>query len=204
MLRKKGLIILVAEDDFLVSEEIIRALKSLGYKNIIEAADGREAVEKTRSAKPDVVLMDIQMPVLDGLEAARRIQECCPTPVVVLTAYETEDFVHKAAEAGVGSFLTKPPKADELARAIIIAIARHADLMELRRVNRELEQALADVKQLQGILPICMHCKKIRDDKGSWQKLEEYIKSHSNAEFSHGICQDCARKHYPEFSAGMK
>ena len=199
MLLDKSVKILVAEDDYLVSEEIIRGLRGQGYINIIEAADGEEAFEKTCSLRPDIVLMDIMMPKLDGISATRKILECCPTPVVILTALESQDSLKSAAEAGVGAYLTKPPRPGELERSISVALARHADMMELRRLNKELEQALNKVKTLSGMLPICASCKKIRDDKGYWQQIESYVRDHSEAEFSHGICPECAKKLYPDY-----
>ena len=199
MVLNKSITILVAEDDYLVSEEINRGLRMRGYERIMEAANGREAVDKVCSLRPDIVLMDIRMPELDGLEAARQIQDRCPTPVVILTAFESQDFVQEAGKAGVGAYLTKPPKPEELERAITIAMARHSDLMELRRLNKELNLALDEVKSLRGILPICSHCKKIRDDQGCWQYLETYISDRSEADFSHGICPDCISEFYPEF-----
>jgi len=114
-------VILVAEDDYLVSEEIVRGLKSLGFENIIQVSDGLSAVHETCSLRPDIVLMDIKMPKLDGLEAARQIRERCPTPVVTLTAYETDDLVQKAGEVGIAAYLTKPFRQGELERAIVIA-----------------------------------------------------------------------------------
>jgi two-component system, response regulator PdtaR len=198
MTTDKSKTVLVAEDDYLVSEEIVRGLKALGYKNIIEVSDGIAAVEETCTLRPDIVLMDIKMPKLDGLEATRQIQDRCPAPVVILTAYESEELLKKAGEAGIAAYLTKPLKQGELERAIVIALARHRDLMELRRLNRALRLALAEVKELRGILPICASCKKIRDDKGYWQQIETYISDHSEAEFSHGICPACAEKLYPE------
>jgi AmiR/NasT family two-component response regulator len=183
--------ILVAEDDYLISEEIIRCLKSRGYSNITKAADGQAAVDMTCSTRPDVILMDIEMPELDGIATAAEIQECCPTPIVILTAYESSDLLQKASAAGVSAYLNKPPRPEEMEKAITIAIARHADLMEVRRLNRELEQALAEVKTLRGIIPICSYCKKIRDDLDTWSQLEEYISNHSEAMFSHGICPKC-------------
>jgi AmiR/NasT family two-component response regulator len=195
----RSITILVAEDEYLISEDIIRGLKTRGYGNIIEAADGEEALAKTRALQPDVILMDIKMPKLDGLAAAQKIQECCPTPIVIITAYESSETVIKAGAAGVAAFLTKPPQPDEIERAIVIALARHADLMELRRLNKELAEALAEVKKLQGILPICINCKKIRTDTGAWQQIEAYIRDHSEAEFSHGLCPACAKKLYPAY-----
>jgi AmiR/NasT family two-component response regulator len=199
MIIDKTIKILIAEDEYLISEDIIRGLKARGYDNFIEASDGEDAYEKTCSLRPDVVLMDIKMPKLDGIEATWKIQEFCPTPIVIITAYDSGDLLTNAGAAGVSAFLTKPPQPVEIERAIVIALARHADIMEVRRLNKELEQALEEVKKLQGILPICSSCKKIRDDKNSWQQIEVYISNHSEAEFSHGICPDCAKKLYPEF-----
>ena len=196
--KQKSIRVLVAEDDFLLSQEIARSLEKIGYEQVGSASNGAEAVELARSLHPDVILMDIKMPKLDGLEATRRIQEDTPTPVVLLTAYESRDLVEKAGEAGVAAYLTKPPKSAEIKRAVTIALARHNDLMELRRLNRELENALAELKTLRGVIPICANCKKIRDDQGYWQQIEAYIRDHSEADFTHGICPDCSKELYPD------
>lgn len=202
---KREILILVAEDDYLISEEIVRSLDSLGYGNIRKAANGREAVDTACTIRPDVVVMDVQMPELDGIAAAARIQECCPTPIVILTAYESSDLLRKASAAGVSSYLLKPPQPEEMERAITIALARHSDLMEIRhfhkelaQVNEELQRALAEVKQLRGILPICAYCKKIRKDDGSWEQIEVYVREHTDAQFSHGMCGECKIKWYEE------
>jgi AmiR/NasT family two-component response regulator len=188
---------LIAEDDALVASVIAAELDKIGVQVAGQASDGLQAVEMAGSLKPDVVLMDIEMPEMNGLEAARRIQSLCPTPVVVLTVYEEQEMADQAAEAGVGAYLLKPPKAHELERAITIARARFADLIEMRRLNTQLQEALAKVKTLHGLLPICSNCKKIRDDQGYWQQIEMYIRNHSDAEFSHGICPECTIKLYP-------
>jgi hypothetical protein len=86
-----------------------------------------------------------------------------------------------------------------LERAIVIAMARFDDLMKVRRLNEELQAALAKGKILSGLLPICASCKKIRDDKGYWQQVEIYIQDHSEAEFTHGFCPDCLAKLYPDY-----
>jgi AmiR/NasT family two-component response regulator len=190
--------ILIAEDDYLVCEAIKHALKDLGYEMVGEASDGAEAVEMACTLNPDVVLMDIQMPELDGLEATRQIQSRCPMPVVVLTAHESQELVEKASEVGVSAYLIKPPKQTEIERAIVIALARHEDLMKLRFLNKELEKALSEIKTLRGILPICASCKNVRDDKGYWNQIESYIRDHSEAEFSHSLCPECAKKLYPD------
>jgi AmiR/NasT family two-component response regulator len=188
---------LIAEDDALITEVVAAELEKIGVEVVGKASDGHQAITFTETLRPDVVLMDINMPEMDGLEAARRIQEHCPTPVIVLTVHSVPEMVQEAAAAGVGAYLVKPPKGHELERAITIARARFADLMELRRLNAELQDALAKVKMLRGMLPICANCKKIRDDKGYWHQVEIFIRDHSEAELSHGICPDCMLVLYP-------
>ncbi|OPZ17775.1 MAG: putative transcriptional regulatory protein pdtaR [candidate division BRC1 bacterium ADurb.BinA364] len=196
-----GIRVVLAEDDFLVKQEIERLLERAGMEIAGSAANGLDALAMVEREQPDAVLLDIRMPKMDGLETARRIREIRPTPVVILTAHETRDLVDEARDAGVGAYLAKPPDEGALQRAIAIAIARHADLMELDRLckelakkNAELEQALAEVKTLRGIIPICARCKKIRDDQGFWRQVETYIAQHSAAQFSHGLCPDCYNK----------
>ncbi|RLC91658.1 MAG: hypothetical protein DRI77_13620 [Chloroflexi bacterium] len=136
--------VLIVEDDYLVSEVARGLLEEGGYAVVGEAANGLEAIEMTQSLRPDVVLMDIKMPDMGGIEAARLICERCPTPVVVLTAYETEELVNKASEAGVGAYLVKPPRLREMERAITIAIARFDDMMKLRHYADQLEQRVQE------------------------------------------------------------
>lgn len=204
--------ILIAEDDYLVSRMIGGLLDEIGHTVVGEAMDGLEAIELTRNLRPDLVLMDIKMPDMDGIEAAQQIHRLCPTPIVALTAYDNPDLVQQAGKAGIGAYLVKPSSAQELDRAITIALARFDDLMSLRRLNDELHQsneerqklivnlqnALDEIKTLRGLIPICASCKKIRDDAGFWTEIEIYVRDHTEAQFSHGICPDCARKLYPD------
>jgi signal transduction histidine kinase len=131
--------ILIAEDDYLVSEMIKGVLFELGYTVAGEAADGCEAVKLAQQLRPDVILMDLEMPCMSGLEATRQIQKICPTPVVVLTAYNQIELVEEASAAGVGAYLVKPPNMDELERAVMIARARFGDMMKLHLLNAELQ-----------------------------------------------------------------
>lgn len=204
--------ILIAEDDYLVSRMISGLLDEIGHTVVGEAMNGLEAIELTRSLHPDLVLMDIKMPDMDGIEAAQEIHRLCPTPIVALTAYDNPELVQQAGKAGIGAYLVKPSSVQELDRAITIALARFDDLMALRRLNDELQQsnderqklivnlqnALDEIKTLRGFIPICASCKKIRDDAGFWTEIEVYIRDHTEAQFSHGICPDCARKLYPD------
>ena len=199
MVESKPLRVVIADDQESMSAIIRRQLVKIGHVVIGKATNGRQAVEMTQLLQPDIVLMDIEMPEMDGLEAARLIHEQCPRPVVLLTGHDDPEMVRKASQSGVGAYLIKPPSAPEIERSIIIAVARFADLMELRRLNIELQLALDNVKALKGLLPICASCKKIRDDKGYWEGVETYIKKHADVEFSHGLCPGCITRLYPEY-----
>jgi len=139
MSKQQDIRVLIAEDDYLISEMIMGLLEKIGYTVIGKAWDGLEAVEMTQTLRPDVVLMDIKMPNMDGIEATRLVNERCPTPVVMLTAYETVELATKASAAGAGAYLVKPPNAPEIQRAITIATARFHDMMELCQLNTELQ-----------------------------------------------------------------
>ncbi len=141
--------VLIAEDDYLVGETIKEMLTQVGYTVVGKAADGLEAIEMTQVLQPDVIIMDIEMPGVDGIEATRRIYDACPTPVVMLTAYQREELVAKAGAAGAGAYLVKPPDPRELKRTIMIAMARFDDMMALRQSKRRLEGTLAELEATQ-------------------------------------------------------
>jgi len=191
--------VLIVEDDPLVMEMICGIVDDIGYSILGEAMDGQEAIEKTKTLKPDLVLMDVEMPRLNGIEAARIIYNECPTPVIILTAYDSFDLVNQAGDAGVGAYLLKPPNTQELKRAVTIALARFDDFIALQQLNNQLQKTLAQVKTLTGLLPICANCKKIRNDQGYWQQLEVYIQQHIDVKFSHGICPNCMEDIYSDF-----
>ncbi len=202
----KGIQALIVDDDPLVCEMIEGILEEIGCKVIGRANSGYDAIKLTKLLEPDVVIMDINMPELDGIEASKIINDCCATPIVVLTAYESQDLISQVTTVGVSAYLVKPPNRGDLERAITVAIARFKDIQALRQLNeqlnkknKELENALAQVKLLSGLLPICMHCKRIRNDTGYWQEVEQYIREHSEVDFSHGLCPSCVEKFYPDF-----
>lgn len=130
--------VLLVEDDALAADVIQYELKKVGLTVVGEAYDGLEAICVTKELRPDVVLMDVRMPRMNGLEAAARIQAECPTPVVLLTAYDDPVFVERASHAGVGAYVLKPPNAREIERAITVAVARFADQQHLRQLNADL------------------------------------------------------------------
>lgn len=145
--------VLIAEDDFLVVNLTQAMLKQLGYEVVGAARDGQEAVEMVQQLQPDAVLMDINMPHMNGLEAAKQIYEKRPIAIVVLTALQSQELVERGASAGVGAYLTKPVDVETLDRALRIALARHQDLMELRslhekmnHLNERLQNSLVDLE----------------------------------------------------------
>lgn len=143
MRHKKEINILIAEDDINANTIIRRIVESIECNVVGEACTGKEAIALTRSIKPDVILMDVSMPDMDGIQATREIFRIAPTPVVILTAHDNADMVEKASEAGAGAYLVKMPKADELERAITVAMTRFDDLMKLRNLNRDLKEEIA-------------------------------------------------------------
>jgi signal transduction histidine kinase len=130
--------VLVAEDDALVVEMIRGMLAEQGYEMVGAVGDGRAAIEAVERLQPDVVVMDLSMPEMDGIEATRRIQEHHPTPVVALTAHDEPELVAGASEAGAGAYVVKPADGQELERAIIVARTRFENMLALRELNQEL------------------------------------------------------------------
>jgi two-component system, response regulator PdtaR len=195
--------VLIAEDETLICDVIQDQLERIGHTVVGRAADGRQAVDLAESLPVDIVLMDIDMPEMDGLEATRLIQQRSPKPIILLTAHDKPALVRQAGLAGAGAYLVKPPNAREIERTMTLAMDRFNDLMELRRLNAELQQALDKVKLLRGLLPICSSCKSIRDDHGYWHQVERYISNNTDATFTHGLCPQCIAKLYPEFATRL-
>lgn len=147
--------IVIADDESIIRMDLKSLLEEMGFAVVGEAADGQKALELTRSLKPDVVIMDIKMPVMDGLDAAKIISEEKISPVVLLTAYSQKDLVERAKEAGVYAYLVKPFQESDLMPAIEIAIARYLEQQDLEQNLGDLEQKLETrklVDRAKGIL----------------------------------------------------
>jgi CheY-like chemotaxis protein len=127
--------VLVAEDETIIRLDLCGLLEHAGMEVCAAARNGEEAVELARSTRPDLALMDVRMPRLDGIEAARRILEERPVPIVMLTAHGDEKLVARAVGAGVFGYLVKPFREEDLLPAIHTALARHSDLMSSRRAG---------------------------------------------------------------------
>jgi AmiR/NasT family two-component response regulator len=199
--------VLIVDDSELFRRSTSHILQVLGYEVLGEAENGRQAIEKTLTLRPDLVMMDVEMPELTGIEAAREIQQVHPTPVVLLTAHDSLDLIREARDAGVAAYLVKPLDAQEMQRTVTIALARFEDWVALRHANEELaernaqlQKAVKAIKTLRGLLPVCAWCgRKIQNETGEWVSLESYIELHSEAEFTHGICSECIQKLRPGF-----
>ncbi len=147
--------ILVAEDETIIRLDLRQLLERAGLEVCAEARDGIEAVELARSEQPDLAIMDVKMPRLDGIEAARRILDERPIPIVMLTAYGQEELVSRAVEAGVFGYLVKPFHEADLLPAIRTARARHEEFGALREEAESLAEALAarkDIERAKGLL----------------------------------------------------
>lgn len=191
--------ILVVDDEPINLQMVNSALQS-DYEMSL-ARSGYEAIALLKEVNPDLVLLDVMMPDLNGFDVCRMLKaepSFANTPVIFLTAMTSQEGEAEGLEAGGIDYLAKPINFALLK----LRVRNHLELKNQRdllvKQKAELEQALAQIKTLEGILPICMYCKSIRNDQDAWLRMEEYMEEHSDARFSHGICPDCLEKHYPD------
>lgn len=195
----------IVEDEGIVAADLEDALTALGYSIVGKAASGEEAIRKITEAKPDLVLMDIVIQgAMDGIQTAQILQQQLSTPVIFLTAHADDATTQRASEVGSFGYVLKPFDEREIHVAIEIGLYRHRVENQLRELNQKLQAALDHVKTLRGLLPICAYCKRIRNDKGYWEKLETYVQGHSEAEFTHSICPECYREEETKFLTRVK
>jgi len=189
--------ILIAEDDAVSRRRLEATLQKWGYE-VLAVEDGLAAWEVLQGEMPPpLAILDWMMPGMDGIEVCRKVRERSPSRplyIIVLTARGSREDVVAGLQAGGDDYVTKPFDREELHARVKVGLRVLQLQMNLADRVRELEEALARVKQLQGLLPICSYCKKIRDDQNYWQQVEGYISEHSEAVFSHGICPDCFEK----------
>jgi DNA-binding response OmpR family regulator len=194
--------ILVAEDQAVSRHILVANLRKWGYE-VTAVQDGTRAWEALRAeGAPQMVILDWLMPGMDGIEICREIRktpQSQPIYLILLTARRGLEDKIQGLQSGADDYITKPFDREEL-RARVQVGFRVLELQgALAQRVRELEEALSRVKTLQGLLPICSYCKKIRNDRNYWQQVEGYISDHSQAQFSHGICPECyARFVQPE------
>ena len=205
--------ILIAEDD-LVSRRLLEATLAKWGHRVLGATDGDAAWEVLRrDDAPPLAILDWMMPGLDGVEVCRRARQLVPLAplprgergegratesrqprilyMILLTARGEKEDVVAGLDAGADDYMVKPFDRNELRARLNVGV-RMVELQQ-RLAGRvaELHETLLKVKQLQGLLPICSYCKRIRDDQNYWQQVESYIAVHSGARFSHSICPGC-------------
>lgn len=157
--------ILIAEDETLIRLDLRAQLEDAGYDVCGEARDGAEAVELAATTHPDVVLLDIRMPKLDGIEAARAILANRPLPIVLVTAFSDGELIRSAADVGAFAYLTKPYAASTLAPTIELAIARHAELTAVREESATLADALAARKSIERAKGLLMQHEQLTENE---------------------------------------
>ena len=197
--------VLVADDEA-VSRTIVGAmLKKAGYP-VVYAPDGEQAWRMLDTDDPPALaLLDWEMPGLQGPEVAERIrakQSSAPTYIILLTSRDSSADIVQGLRAGADDYVTKPANEDELIARVNVG-ARVVQLQTaLADRVRSLEEALANVKALQTLLPMCAYCKSIRNDQNYWEKVETYFTQHSNVSFTHSYCPSCYERYVrPELEA---
>lgn len=191
--------ILIIDDDPILRKTLADILRLKGY-DVVLAASGMEGLALVRDNPVDVALIDIGLPDISGVEVLKKIKTDNPLmEVIILTGHATLDSAIDAANRGAFSYLIKPYDIEQLLLNIRRAFEKQTSECDRERLILELKASLAKVKQLEGIIPICLYCKRIRNDKESWQQMESYITEHSKALFSHGICPECLAKVSKEY-----
>lgn len=192
--------ILIAEDDRTSRTMLAAVLRKCAHE-VVEAEDGAAALRIMQgTGAPRVAILDWMMPGVDGLEVCRRLRESCgehPPYIIMLTSRSSSEDIVTGLEFGADDYLVKPYIVGELKARVGVG-CRMVQLQDtLSAKIDELNEALASIRTLQGIIPICSYCRKIRDDQEGWRLLEEYVCAHTDAQFSHGICPDCLKQRFP-------
>jgi len=195
--------ILIAEDDSISRRLLEVTLIKWGYE-VVSTEDGEAAWRVLQAEEaPSLAILDWMMPGLDGVEICRKVREREERPytyIMLLTAKGSKEDVVIGLDAGADDYVNKPFDQKELRSRIKVGERMIALEQALAKKVGELETALAQVKQLKSLLPICMYCKKIRDDQDYWHRIESYIHVHTGTDFSHGICPEC----YEQWLAARK
>lgn len=196
------MLILIADDDITSRSILAGVLTKIGH-NVIAVTDGKQAfAELQKSDAPLLAILDWIMPGMDGIEvirAVRAIPTEKPPYLIMLTAKSDKADIIEGLQAGADDYLAKPFDVGELQARVEVG-KRMIDMREIVADKiLKLNQAMEQINTLQGILPICAFCKKIRNDQGYWDQVEAYVARHSEAEFSHSICPSCLKTYYPEY-----
>jgi phosphoserine phosphatase RsbU/P len=192
--------VLIADDDRIAAAILAGTLKQWEF-DVTVVADGAAAwsdLQAAQSARtPTLAILDWMMPGLEGADVCRRVRQELPLAnmyLMLLTSLEDRGHVVAGLDAGADDYLVKPFDPDDLRARVNVGVRVLTLQEKLADRVQELQEALANVKQLHGLLPICSYCKRIRGDDQYWTAVESYIADRSDAQFSHGICPPCAQK----------
>jgi DNA-binding NtrC family response regulator len=201
---KKNLKILIIEDN---PDDIILFTEKIKNTSLVDAematADTMKvALEILKIKKFDAIICDLVLPDSSGLDTFEMINNVAPQiPIILLTGLNDEVLAVELVKRGAQDYIVKGKLATELiVRSIFYAIERKRLSDKQDDLITQLRKALKEVKTLSGMLPICASCKKVRDDKGYWHMVENYISSHADVKFTHGVCPECLKKDYPELA----
>ncbi len=186
--------ILIAEDDRVSRHVLLTMLVKWGFE-VVAVHDVAQALSELQKPNaPQVALLDWMMPQLDGFEVVKRVRRLgglTPTYIILLTARAAKEDMIAGLEAGADDYVTKPFDQNELRARLNVGLRVVHLQQNLADRVQALEESLQQVKLLQGLLPICCYCKKVRDDGNYWHQVEQYIAARSEAQFSHSICPQC-------------
>ena len=193
--------ILIADDDLISRHFLERILGSWEF-DVQTAEDGEQALEILDSEHaPSIAILDWMMPKIDGASVCARVRRKSDRPytyLLLLSARSKKEELASGLNSGADDYVVKPYDAEELRARLKVGQRVVALERELQRQVSELEEALAHVRQLKGLMPICMYCKNVRDDTNYWRRVEEYMHQEIGMDFSHGVCPNCLGNFYRE------
>ncbi|MDH3590248.1 MAG: response regulator transcription factor [Planctomycetota bacterium] len=193
--------VLIAEDEAVARRLLSAHLEKWGY-DVVSTRDGAEAWDRFQEDdRIEIAVLDWNMPQLDGLELCRRMRDSAGDRalyILLCTANTAAEDLIRGLNAGADDYLRKPLHRGELRARLRVGLRTISLETALRERIAELRDALDHVKQLQGLIPICMHCKRMRTENQIWMMVERYLESRGDVVFSHGICDSCLSERYPE------
>jgi PleD family two-component response regulator len=198
-------LILIVDDVAENVEVLYRLLEGEGYRFAV-AQNVKETYQAVEREVPDLILLDVMLPDGDGFEAAEELLRSYSDrylPIIFITARTHVDDKVRGFQVGGVDYIIKPFEYREVQARVRTHLELKRAEAERTKLIGELQEALQEVRQLRGIIPICARCKKVRDDGGYWQQVEHYISTHSEVEFSHSLCPACIRELYPDLGADV-
>jgi len=191
--------ILAADDDAVTRRALAHAIDACGWHALLVGSGDEAFAALTDPDGPQVAVLDWMMPGMTGVEVCGRIRQVARAVqpyLIMATVRDQTSEVITALDGGADDYMIKPLDPRELQARVRVGLRIVALQQALSSRVTELQDALVQVKELRGLLPICAFCKRIRDDQNYWQTVEEYLTEHTDVAFSHGFCPSCTRVHF--------